>query len=274
MTTDAATIGARPERRVAARSPGGSSLVARQELRDLWGSTRGLTALFGFSLLLAVLAYLASADAGINLLDARESVGVIVQTAIALGSLGAIVISADAISGERERGTLEALLVSPLSRRDLVVGKLLAATSMWAAALVVAVPFVVTMARGPGVAADALITLVVAGSLVAAALTALGLAISSVALSTRVSLAASLAALVLLAAPSQLPAIRADGVLGSILIKVNPIASGLRLAQEVLVNQRSWASQWVLLVSPAVAAVLLTAVAVRLSRRIELGDSR
>lgn len=108
MTTSAATA------RRTAPNPAGWSTVARQEIGELWLSSKGLAVLFAFSLLLALLSYIASADAGINLLDARESVGVIVQTSIALGTLAALVVSADAISGERERGTLEALLVQSL----------------------------------------------------------------------------------------------------------------------------------------------------------------
>jgi ABC-2 type transport system permease protein len=249
-------------------------VVTRYELADLWFSAKGLSVLFGFTVLLAVLAYLAAANAGINLLDARESVGVVVQTAIGLGTLGALVVSADAISGERERGTLEALLVTPVVRRDIVVGKLLAATSMWVAALLVALPFVIVMADGPGVAMDAISVLIVAGALVAAALTALGVAVSAVAMSNRVSLAASVAALLFLAAPSQLPAITSSGALGSVLIKANPVSAGLTFADVVLVKQQSWSSEWTYLLSPIVAAVVLTATAIALSSRLELGGAR
>ena len=250
------------------------TIIARQELADLWLGSKGLSVLFGFTLLLSVLSYLASADAGINLLDARESVGVVVQTAIGLGTLAALVVSADAISGERERGTLEALLVTPVSRRDVVVGKLLASTTMWVAALAVALPFVAVMANGPGVAVDAVTVLLAAGTMVAAALTALGLAVSSVAMSNRVSLAASVAILLLLAAPSQLPAVKANGALGSVLIKANPVSAGLQLANNVLVNQQAWSDQWIYLVSPIVAAIALTIVAIALSNRLELGGAR
>lgn len=250
------------------------TVITRQELVDLWFSSKGLSVLLGFTLLLSVLSYLASADAGINLLDARESVGVVVQTAIGLGTLAALVVSADAISGERERGTLEALLVTPVARRHIVVGKLLAATTMWVAALVVALPFVAVMANGPGVAFDAVAVLAVSGTLVAAALTALGLAVSSVAMSNRVSLAASVAILLLLAAPSQLPAVKANGALGAILIKANPVSAGLQLASNVLVKQQPWTDQWAFLVSPVAAAVVLTVLAIGLSNRLELGGAR
>lgn len=249
-------------------------VVARHEVGELWLSSKGLSVLFGFTLLLAVLGYLASADAGINLLDARESVGVIVQTSIGLGTLAALVVSADAISGERERGTLESLLVTPVSRRSLVIGKLIAATTMWVATLVVALPFVAVMADGPGVTADAVTVLLAAGSLVAAALAALGLAISAVALSNRVSLAAAFAALLLLAAPSQLPAVKASGALGSVLIKANPVSAGLTFADNILVKQQQWSDQAPYLISPIIAAVALTALAIALSTRIELGGAR
>ena len=249
-------------------------VVTRQELADLWLGAKGLSVLFGFSLVLAILSYLAAGDAGINLLDARESVGIVVQTCIGLGTLAALVVSADAISGERERGTLESLLVTPVPRRDLVIGKLFAASSMWVASLAVSVPFVIAMADGPGVAADALAVLLLVGALVAMALTGLGIAVSAIAMSNRVSLAAAVALLLLLAAPSQLPAIKAKGTLGSVLIKANPVSSGLRMADNVLVKQQDWSAQWGFLISPIVAAVVLTALAVRLSSRVELGDSR
>jgi ABC-2 type transport system permease protein len=256
------------------RARPGWRVVTRHETAELWLSSKGLSVLFGFTVALAVLSYLASGDAAINLLDARESVGVVVKTSIGLGSLTALVVSADAISGERERGTLEALLVTPVVRRHIVIGKLLASTTMWLASLLVALAFVVVMADGPGVVANAVAVLVVVGGLVAAALTALGLAISSIAMSNRVSLAASVTALLVLAAPSQLPAIKASGALGSVLIKANPVSAGLTMADNVLVKTQAWSDQWPYLVSPIVASMGLTAVAIVLSGRLELGGSR
>ncbi|MGI9607935.1 MAG: ABC transporter permease [Acidimicrobiales bacterium] len=249
-------------------------VVVGEELRELWLGPRGLTVVFAFSIVLSAMAYLASVDAGINLLDARESVGIVVQLAIALGTLAALVISADAIAGERERGTLEALLVTPAPRRHIVIGKLLAATTVWVAALIVALPYVAVMADGVGVVADGVIVLVVVGGLVAAALTALGLAISSFAMSNRVSLAMSVTALLILAAPSQLPSVKASGTIGTILVRANPVSAGLRVADRVLVKQQPWDAQLSLLLSPLIATVVFTAIAVALASRLELGSSR
>ena len=229
--------------------------------------------ILGYSVVLSVLSFIVAGNADLNLLDTREAVGLFVRIAVALGTLSALVISADAISGERERGTLEHLLLTPVRRRDLVVGKLLAALTVWVAALVVAVPYILVLAHGPGVALDAVLVILVAGTLVATSLTAFGLAVSSVSRTNRSSLIIAIVVLLALAAPSQLPGSATRGVLGDLLIMANPVAAGLKLAGRVIVDQATWASQWKLLISPAIATVVLTVVAVASSRKVGLGGT-
>lgn len=250
------------------------AIVAAHELRGLWLSSKGLAVLLGYTVLLSLMTYLAATSSELNLLDARESIGVIVQISIGLGTLAALVVSADAISGERERDTLESLLLTPVPRRHIVIGKMIAASSMWLAGTIVALPYVAAMARGPAITADAVLVLVTVGPLVGAALTALGMAFSAVAMSNRVSLAGAIVTLLVLAAPSQLPAISSQGSLATALVTINPVSAGLKLASNVLVAQQAWSSQWSYLISPLVAAVVLTVVAVRMSTRVRLGGSR
>ena len=106
-------------------------VVAGQELRDLWLGGRGLVLSFAFSLLLSVISYLVATNRALNFLEQRESVNLTLQVAIAVGALLALLTAADAVSGERERGTLESLLVTPVSRLEIALGKLLAALSLW-----------------------------------------------------------------------------------------------------------------------------------------------
>lgn len=248
----------------------GWAVVVDQELRDLWFGTRGLTMILSYTIVLSAVAFLVAGNADLNLLDTRESIGLFVRVTLGLGTLAALIISADAISGERERGTLEHLLLTSVRRRDLVVGKLLAALSVWAAALAVAVPYIFVLARGPGLVGDAVLVLVVPGTLVAVALTAFGLAVSSLSKSNRTSLIIVLAILLALATLSQLPASATRGALGDFLILANPVTAGLKLAGKVIVDQATWTSQWKLLISPAIASVVLPALAVAGSRKVDL----
>ena len=123
-----------------ARSAADWIVVLQQELRDLWLGGRGLVLSFGFSLLLSVIAYLTATNEALNFLEQRESVSLTLQVAIAVGTLLALLAGADAVSGERERGSLETLLLTPVSRRQLATGKLLAAVSLWLAAFAISLP--------------------------------------------------------------------------------------------------------------------------------------
>jgi ABC-2 type transport system permease protein len=123
------------------RSTSGWLVVLQQELRDLWLGGRGLLLSFAFSFLVSVIAYLVATNTDLNFLEQRESVSLTLQVAVAVGGLLTMLVAADAVSGERERGTLETLLLTPVSREQLAAGKLLAALSLWFAAFLFSLPY-------------------------------------------------------------------------------------------------------------------------------------
>lgn len=110
------------------RSPGWWVIPA-QECRDLWVGGRGLVLVVAVSVLLSVVTYLAATNQVLNFLEQREAVNLVLQVAVAVGVLSTLIVSADAISGERERGTFESLLLTPVPRRAIGLGKAAAALS-------------------------------------------------------------------------------------------------------------------------------------------------
>jgi ABC-2 type transport system permease protein len=237
-------------------------VVAARELRDLWLGGRGLPLALAFSLLLSVLTYLSATNEQLNFLEQRETVNLVLQVAVGVGALLALLGAADAISGERERGTLESLLVTPIGRGRLVSGKLLAALSLWAGAIAVTIPYVWFLGRNVGAAGEAIGTGLLAGTLLAAALTAFGIVVSALARSNRLSLSVSLFVLLALFAPTQLPAGAEHGWAGEALLRINPVTAAEHYIGNVIVDQHGWTRDLSWLVSPLVAAVVLTALAV------------
>ena len=235
----------------------GWAVVLGQELRDLWLGGRGLSLSFAFSILMSVIAYLVATNKALNFLEQRESVNLSLQVAIAVGALLALLGAADAVSGERERETLETLLLTPVSRLHLTVGKLGAAISLWLAAFLISVPYVWFLGSGIGVVGDALATGLVVGTLLAVCLASLGIVFSVFASSNRVSLSVSLLVLLALFAPTQLPASAQRGWAGELLLRVNPITAGEHYVGKVLVDAHPWREDVSWLLSPFVAAVLL-----------------
>lgn len=244
------------------------AIVARQELRDLWLAGRGFLLAFAFSVLLSAITYLAATNEALNFLERRESVNLALQVAVGVGALLALLVAADAISGERERGTLESLLLTPMPRASLVSGKLLAALSLWIGAMAIAVPYVWFLGHQVGAAGEAMLIGLVAGTLLAIALTAFGIAVSTLARSNRISLSVSLFVLLALFAPTQLPTGAQQGWAGELLLRVNPVTATLHYIGRVVVDQHAWTRDLSWLVSPLVGAVVLTALAVAVAPRL------
>ena len=237
------------------------TVVAEQEIRDLWILGRGPVLVFGFSVLLSTMTYLAATNRAMNFLEQREAVNLTVQVGLAVGVLLTMVTSSDAISGDRERGTFEALLLAPVSRRGIVVGKLAAATTMWLACLVVTLPYLWVLGRGVAGAGQAALLALIVGTLVATGLAGIGLLISAVTNSNKTSLAAGLLLLLVLFAPTQLPALPKTGF-GEVITRINPIGSALHYISQILVNRRSWTHDLSYLASPVVVALVVVGVVI------------
>jgi ABC-2 type transport system permease protein len=254
-----------PVTRVAAP---GWRIVAGQECRDLWVSGRGPLLVFGFSVLLSAVTYLAATNLDINFLEQREAVNLTLQMAVAVGVLVTLVVSADGISGERERGTLESLLLTPVSRRAIVLGKLIAALSVWFATFVVTVPYLWVLGRGVSIVVQALLLGFLAGTLVAVGLAALGLLISAVSTSNKVSLAVSLFLLLALFAPTQLPSGLPQGWFFDVLARLNPVTAALQYISAVLVSGHTWTRDLAYLASPILTVVIAGGALIVLAPRI------
>ena len=242
-------------------------VVVEQELRDLWVGGRGLLLTLAFSVLLSLIAYLVATNTDLNFLEQREAVNLTLQVTIAVGSLLTLLAAADAVSGERERGTLENLLLTPVSRRGLGVGKLLAALSLWFAALLVAVPYLWYLGRGVGIMGQALVCGLVVGTLLALFLASFGLIVSFFTTSNRISLSLGLFILLALYAPTQLPSAARRGWAGDLLLRVNPLTAGEHYVGRILVDGHSWSEDISWLVSPVLAAVVFAAAAIALAAR-------
>jgi ABC-2 type transport system permease protein len=242
-------------------------VVIEQEVRDLWLGGRALLLSLAFSLLLSVVAYVSATNQALNFLEQRETVNVTLQVAVAVGALLALLAAADAISGERERRTLESLLLTPVTRLAIVSGKLVAALSLWLAAFVIATTYIVFLARGVGVAGEALACGIVVGSLLAVFLAAFGILISTFAGSNRVSLSVALFLLLALLAPTQLPTGATSGWAGDLLLRVNPLTAGAHYIGRVVVNGRGWSEDIAWLASPLMAAGIFAGLALTVGAR-------
>jgi ABC-2 type transport system permease protein len=247
-------------RRAASRRAGRRawSLVFSRELFELWVGGKALVLLIIYSILLGVTAFVTSNNSELELIPPKELVWMTVGTAIAIGLFIGLITGADSISGERERGTLEALLLTPASRRQIALGKFLAAVSPWPLALALAIPYLVIFSQGGDAWVRTLLWGAVVGSLLTLAFTALGMLVSIWSNSNKTSMVVALVIYIAFYIPSQWAGAAQTGVTGRLAKRINPMEAGNHFLEKLLVNNRTLEELWAWLAAPVVF-LLLTA---------------
>ena len=240
-------------------APAGSPtwwLVFNQEFRDLWIGGKALTLLLLFTVLLGIMSYMLASNSELSLIPPKEMAYLTVQAAIAVGVFISLIIGADSLSGERERSTLEAMLLTPTSRRQIVIGKFLAGITPWPGAFLVSIPYVLALSQGDEVFRTAMVLGAVLGTILAPAFTAFGMLVSLWSNSNKTSMFASLTAYVLAALPTQFPGSAQTGTWGRLLKRLNPLEATDHFLEKILVNNRTWGEFGDWLAAPIIFAVV------------------
>jgi ABC-2 type transport system permease protein len=231
-----------------------------RELSELWLGGKAPVLLLIFSVLLGIMTWVMASNSELSLIPPQEMTYETLKAAIAVGLFISMIIGADSISGERERATLEGLLLTPTSRRQIVIGKFLAGITPWPVAMAIAVPYMWVLSQGNEVFRAAVPWGALLGTVLAPAFTGLGMLASFWANSNKTSLFTGLGLYVLFLLPSQLPGRAQTGLAGSLLQQVNPIAATNHFLSKVLVNNRSLGEWWPFLIAPVAFAVMVYTV--------------
>lgn len=247
-----------------AASDGGAAPVWRimlwRELQELWIGGKALTLLLVFSVLLGIETYVMASNSELSLMPPKEMVYETLKVAISVSLFLGIIIGADAFSGERERSTMEALLLTPTSRRQIAVGKFLAGITIWPAALIFTLPYMYVLAQGDEVFGQATIWGAAIGSILAPAMVGIGMLVSYWCNSNKNSYFITLGIFLLLLLPVQLPGRAQTGFAGQFLQWFNPIAAQYHFLSKILVNNRTFAEWWPWLETSIALAIIVYAV--------------
>lgn len=257
-------------RRAASATPSAAGVVAWREIRDNWLSGRGLALMLAYTLTLSLTTYLTATNQALTFLEQREALGLALRVAVTVGGLLVILWCADAVSGERERGTLESLLLTPTSRRSIVIGKGVSALTLWFAAYLLAIPYLWVLGRGVSRLGDVLVGGLVVGTLLALFLAGLGLLVSMWSASQRASLGLSLFLLLALHAPAMMPPAALRGWSGTLMRRLDPFTGGFPYLDQVVLTGHPIGQDAGMLTGAVVAAIGLPALAVLFAARLRL----
>lgn len=199
-------------------------LVLQKELADLWIGGKGLVLILVYSILLGSMAYISSYNAVLDMVPPQEAVSDLLWNAMTVSTFLGLIIGADTLSGERDRATLESLLLTPASRSHIILAKLLAGVSVWPVAYIIAIPYLIVLAQGKDILGSALFWGAITGTTLVIGYTGMGMLISFWSSSNKLSYFVSLGIYALLLIPAELPGDTVEFV-GQFMQWINPMAA-------------------------------------------------
>ena len=232
-------------------------LVFVRELTDLWVGGKALVLVFIYTLFLGVVTYVIASNSELSLIPPKEMVYETIKNVMAVSLFIGLIIGADSLSGERERNTLESLLLTPSSRRQIVAGKFLAAVTFWPAAFIIAIPTFKLLSQGDEIFGQGLFWGGILGTLMVLAYVGLGMLVSFWSNSNKTSYFVSLGIYILFLVPAQLPGTAQTGVMGQFLQWINPIAAVNHFLSKILVNNIKFSEFWTWLEAPVGFTILI-----------------
>jgi ABC-type transport system involved in multi-copper enzyme maturation permease subunit len=241
-------------------------IILKTELSELWIGGKALYLILAYSILLGIQTFVLATNFELSLFTPPEMIFETLKSSIQVSLLIGLIIGSDSISGERERATFEGLLLTPASRRQIVLGKFLASLSAWPVAFCISVPFMFLLSQGDAVFGPALVWGALIGVLLVPAFTALGMIVSFWCNSNKTSFFISLGIFLVFILMGQVIGTTKIGVFGLLLLFINPIPSGFDFLSKMLAlpptpassgNLQLSISPWSFLQSPVIFAVVI-----------------
>ncbi|MBD1546250.1 ABC transporter permease subunit [Roseibium aggregatum] len=218
-------------------------LIARKETGELLLDIRGLLWLMAVTIVLSAFSLLLVGSTELSLLDNAQVVYDMTAIVTALGCLLALIVGVDTVAGERERGSLVPLLLTPAPRGTILMGKLSGVAIAWAVIYVLSLPYLWAVgSTGQNMGQGMLITALL-GTPVVLMFGFLGISLGSRADSARTALLTGLVTLVLSASPVLLgPSLRQSAI-GRMFDAVNPFSAAVNAYDAVIIDSQSIISQ-------------------------------
>ena len=220
-----------------------AAIIMQKEIRESILTPKGFLWYILTSVILSVLSYLFLTNSELSLLDQGQMLYLIMNFITALGILMGLVFGADALAGEIERGTLEALFLSPVSKMEIALGKLGAALTNWGIIWVISLPYLFIVGQGGQNLASGIIYLAVLGTFLAVIFSAFSLGLSARIKSIKNSLILSFFIFLLAGSPIFLSAALRGTWFGMALDFINPLADAINTFDSVVIDSQGFSYQ-------------------------------
>lgn len=220
-----------------------TAYIMQKEIRESILIPKGFLWYILTSIILSILSYLFLTNSELSLLDQGQMLYMIMNFITALGILMGLVFGADAFAGEIERGTLEALFISPVNKTEIAMGKLGAVIANWGIIFAISLPYLFVVGKGGQNLLIGIAYLAILGTLLAIIFSAFSMGLSARIKSMKNSLIISFFIFLLAGTPIFLSAALRKTWFGRILDLTNPFADAINTFDSVVIDSQGFSYQ-------------------------------
>lgn len=223
--------------------------IFKKEIKETLFAMKGIIWFFITAVLFSVLCLAVVSVKELSLMAQTEVIMTFSKLALGVGAAISMVLSAVSFSHEREADTLESLLLTPVSKFQLLAGKLSAALVLAIGAFFIAVPYLFALCYKTGTVSMAIGLLFLMGFIAALAFSMIGSGISILTGNSKTAIITTIIVLVITAIPSFLTTTTKKAGFAFVLNKISPVSSTFNLMKEVIINKRGFETITPMLIS-------------------------
>lgn len=213
--------------------------LIKKEIREHVLSRKGVWIFFAISILFSGLTYSFISVKELSLLAQVEVNMTFMKALIGISILVSIILGSTMVSGEREQGTLESLLLTPLSKVKIILSKVIGILVFWLIISIVSIPYFYGLTYGTNMLLTILAYLYLIGLPLVISFSLLSLAFSSWISSSKNATLLSIVLFLVTAIPMFLSTAMKKTGFARLVDSLSPVSSSMLTLKDWLVNKLS-----------------------------------
>jgi ABC-2 type transport system permease protein len=216
------------------------SRLFQKELREQVLSLKGVIWMILAALMFSGLSYSFITVKELSVLAQVEIINTFLKVVVGFGLLMTLISAAASIAGEKEQGTLESLLLLPLSKTRMVFSKWLGAMIIWLVIAIIAVPYLLSLGYGTSLYSSIMLFVFVFGTITVGSYTAVALALSALLQSSKNAIIVSVSLFLVTALPAFFGTSLKKSGFGKVIDTISPLAGTMKVMKDLLINKLSF----------------------------------
>lgn len=244
--------------------------VIKKELRESLYANKGMWMILASVCILSILSIVIVNIKEGSVLAQSDLLQYFVKASLFITLFIAVVLGASSFAMEQEEHTLESLLLTPISKLNLIMTKYLGVLIIGFILIVLSLPYLIAVGAGSGLTFSALLTAIFIDVVLLLAFSAISVALSVILHSTKIAILSSSLVLVVVSFPVFVQSLLKQSPVGIVILKSNPVACCFNLMNTVFLDKISIQTFSQYCLPPIIFGVIATILLVYSSKKVAL----